>query len=306
MDRFKKAYDFLQSQLKGELLLNEPLFKYTTLRLGGPAALYAKADSLSDLKKLLSYSIKNDIPYFVIGRGANLLVSDNGYRGLVIHLGNDFNLLKVNNDKAQVTAGAAVSLARVLQEAYANAFDGLTFAAGIPATVGGAIASNAGAFGKCVCDYILQINTLTVDGIKSYKQPLKAGYRQKPVAEGEIIIEAIFQLEPGDKMSIKARTEALFKKRKSAQPLNYPNAGSIFKNPSDDIIAGQLIDDCGLKSCTIGQAMISEQHANFIVNKGSAKAEDVYKLMKLAQKAVQEKHGIGLEPEIKLLGDFDG
>ena len=303
---FQQAYDYLKPQLEGPLLLNEPLFKYTTLRIGGNAALYAQADSLSDLKTLLSYSADNGLGYLIIGRGANLLISDKGFSGLVIHLGRDFNHLKVDSSKAIITAGAAVSLARVLQEAYTHSLEGLSFAAGIPATVGGAITSNAGAFGSNIGELILNLNVLKNGNLMHYERPFKTAYRKGPLAGDEVLIEAVFRLKPGEKIIIKAQTERFFKQRKQAQPLNYPNAGSIFKNPSTELSAGELIDKCGLKGKSCGGAMISEQHANFIVNKDNAKAADVYTLLNLARQTVEAEHGVLLEPEIKLIGEFSG
>lgn len=303
-NQFKQAYDYLKPRFEGDLLLNEPLFKYTTLRIGGPASLYARAESLPDLKWLLKLCQEKLLNYFIIGRGANLLISDKGYQGLVIHLGRDFNQLKVDKENAAITAGSAVSLARVLQEAYINSLEGLAFCAGIPATVGGAIASNAGAFGKHICDFVSKINVLDKDRIKSYEQPLNTAYRKGPLAFGEVVIEAVFQLKKGDKIAIKGQTERFFKKRKTTQPLGYPNAGSIFKNPSEKLSAGELIDKCDLKGKAIGDAMISKEHANFIINKGGAKAADVYALIKTVQKEVKEKFDIFLESEIKLIGDF--
>lgn len=302
---FKQAYEDLLPHFEGDLLLNESLFKYTTLRVGGSAALYAKADSLHDLKLLLNYCLDKSINFFIIGRGANLLISDNGYEGLVIHLGRDFNFLKVDPENARITAGSAVSLARVLQEAYSNSLDGLAFCAGIPATVGGAIASNAGAFGGNICDFVSKINVLTKDGLKFYEQPLKSSYRKGPLLTGEVVVEAIFQLKRGDKMTIKGLTERYFKKKKTSQPLNYANAGSVFKNPSSDVSAGELIEKCKLKGVFVGDAMISEEHANFIINKGKARAADVYELLRLAQNKVEEKFDVKLETEIKLIGKFD-
>jgi len=287
-------------------LLDEPLFKYTTLRIGGNAALYACADSLSDLKILLNYSAANGVDYLIIGRGANLLISDKGFGGLVIHLGRDFNHLRVDAPKGTITAGAAVSLARVLQEAYAHSLEGLSFAAGIPATVGGAVNSNAGAFGSSIGELLLNLNVLKDGAINHYERPFQTSYRRGPLAEDEVLIEAVFQLKSGEQMIIKAQTERFFKKRKQTQPLNYPNCGSVFRNPSKEQSAAELIDKSGLKGRSHGGAMISEQHANFIVNKGNAKAADVYALLKMARQTVQKEHGVLLQPEIKLIGEFDG
>jgi UDP-N-acetylmuramate dehydrogenase len=264
-----------------------------------------QADTLGDLTLLLNYCEQENIAHLVIGRGANLLVSDKGYAGLIVRLGRDFSHLKIDNSEALIVAGGAVSLARVIQEAYANSLEGLAFAAGIPATVGGAITSNAGAFGFNICDLISQIKVVDRNGLKAYERPFNTGYRKGPLNEGEILIEAVFQLKAGEKMAIKAKTESFFKKRKQSQPLDYPNAGSVFKNPSLEVSAGALIEKCGLKGRVYFSAMISEKHANFIINKGGAKAAHVYHLMKLIQERVRQEYNISLKPEIKLLGDFD-
>ncbi len=296
----------INEQLKDKLKYNEPLFKYTTFRAGGPAAIYAIADSIQDLKALFQFCRENNHRFFTIGRGANLLISDKGYDGLVIHLGRDFKLVKIDAFKNQIVAGAAVSLSRLLQEAYSSSFEGLAFAAGIPATVGGAIISNAGAFGSSVCDFVNRINTIGAQGCKEYKSPFNnLSYRKGPVENDEIITEAVFQLKKGDQDAIKAEMEANLMKRKQKQPLNLPSAGSVFKNPNNEQSAGMLIEGCGLKGHSIGSASISDVHANFIVNNGEARAADIYRLMKLAQQKVKEKYQIILEPEIKLIGDFD-
>lgn len=304
MNKFKEIYQKMLPNFSGELILNEPLFMYTTLRVGGEASLYARADTVSDLKQLMLTCNESGFDYFIIGRGANLLISDEGFDGIVIHLGSGFNLIKVNINESQITAGGAVSLARLMQEAYANSLEGLAFAAGIPATVGGAIASNAGAFGHNICDLVARLSVLSNGKLKNYHAPLKAFYRKGPLLKGEVVVEAIFQLKPGEKMTIKAKSEALFKKRKLSQPLNFPNAGSVFKNPDDQTSAGQLIEQSGLKGVSVGDAFVSDIHANFIVNRGKAKAADVYKLLKLIRQKVKQIHGIKLEPEIKLIGNF--
>ncbi len=303
---FKEACEYLKPKLEGSLVENEELKKYTTLRVGGPAALFAQAKTLNDLKLLLGFAHEKDLNYLLIGRGANLLISDKGFEGLVIRLGHDFNRISVNTKNATISAGGAITLATLLKDAQKHLLEGLEFVAGIPATVGKAIASNAGAFGKSVCQFITEIKVVDENGLKVYKaNTLEYGYRKGPLKEGEIVAEAVFQLKVGEKGIIKGRTERFFKKRKQTQPLNYANAGSVFKNPSTKISAAELIEKCGLKGLTEGDAMISDVHANFIINKGRAKAADIYILLDVARKKVKEKYDILLEPEIKTIGNFD-
>jgi len=305
MNEYKKVYDQLTPRLKGTLLLNEPLFKHTTFRVGGPVGLYIQADNTGDLALLLKYCDEKDIDCLVIGRGSNLLFSDKGFDGVVVRLGRDFNKLKIDEENNQIIAGAAVVLARVISKAHDNALSGLGFCVGIPATVGGAIASNAGAFGSSICEFVSKLHVVDKNGLRLMQGPFNTGYRKGPLKKNEIVIEAIFSLKHGNKTQIKAEAERYYKKRKSTQPLNLPNAGSVFKNPSENVSAGRLIEECGLKGERVGDAMISKIHANFIVNKGQAKASDVYSLIRLAKDAVKEKHNIELELEVKILGDFD-
>ena len=305
MNEYKKVYDQLTPKLKGTLLLNEPLAKHTTFRVGGPAALYFQADNVSDLALLLKYCDEKEIDCLVIGRGSNLLFSDKGFDGVVVRLGRDFNKLKIDEENNQIIAGAAVVLARVISKAHDNSLRGLGFCVGIPATVGGAIASNAGAFGSNICELVSKLHVVDKNGLGLMQGPFNTGYRKGPLKKNEIVIEAIFNLVHGNKTQIKAEAERYYKKRKSTQPLNLPNAGSVFKNPSEKVSAGRLIEECGLKGERVGDAMISKIHANFIVNKGRAKASDVYSLIRLAKATVKEKHNIELEPEVKILGDFD-
>ena len=254
---------------------------------------------------MLNYCDEKKIDYFIIGRGSNLLFSDYGFDGTVIRLGRDFNKLKVDAENKQIVAGGAVLLARVIGKAHENNLRGLVFCAGIPATVGGAISSNAGAFGKNICELVSKLYVADKKGLKLVQGPLENEYRKGPLKKNEVVVEAVFNLEAGKKVQIKSEVERYYKKRKLTQPLNIPNAGSIFKNPNQETSAGKLIEDCGLKGECIGDAMISKIHSNFIVNKGQAKAQDIYSLLRLVQEKVKQKYDIRLEPEIKIIGRFD-
>jgi UDP-N-acetylmuramate dehydrogenase len=294
--------DLIKKELGNLVQENRSLAPLTTARLGGPARYFVEAHTISHLKKALAISAGNNIPFLVIGRGSNVLVSDSGFNGMVIKLGRDFHRLHL--ERENIISGAAVPLPELVRLAQVNSLDGLAFAVGIPGSVGGAIKMNAGAFGECIADRISKVTVMDERGELKVLQrsEIDFGYRRSNIKE--VILEGMFTLKRGVQKEINRKMEMYFQKRKNAQPIGLPNTGSVFKNPEDEY-AARLIEGAGCKGLKLGRAQVSEQHANFIVNLGGAKASDVYRLLREVQKRVQEKYGILLEPEIVMVGDFD-
>ncbi len=291
----------IKSFFEGEILINEPLSKYTSLRIGGPADLFLFPDHNDDIVKLIAYLNSGNIPSLIIGNGTNLLVSDSGFRGAVINLGNKFNKIEMRNSDIQVQSG--VMLTRFVDFCINHKKQGVEKLAGIPGTVGGAIVMNAGAWGAQISDYIVDIEVIRNDEIiKVSKKDAGFAYRRSDFGN-DIILSGRFNLPEGniDEM-LKARTEYL-QKRNYSHPVNYPNCGSVFKNPPGHYVA-KLIEEAGLKGLKVGGAQISEKHANFIINTGDATAQDVVQLIKRTSGKVFEKFNISPELEIKLVG-FD-
>ncbi len=286
---------------KDRVLINEPMSKHTSFRIGGPADLFIKVNDVDELNCVLKVAKKNNIAVTCIGNGSNTLVKDKGIRGITIKL--NFTDINVNGDIIEVGSGVAIPvLAKV---AYDNSLTGLEFASGIPGTVGGAIAMNAGAydgeFGNIVVstkymDENLEVHTIT-------KEEQEFSYRHSFFSTGKnIIISTIIKLEKGNKEEIKEKMQDDASRRKEKQPLNFPSAGSVFKRKSEYIPA-QIIDKCGLKGYNINDAYVSKLHAGFIVNKGNATADDVLKLIEHIKKVVKEKYKVDLELEIKVIGE---
>ncbi len=293
----------LKKNLGDLVFKNLSMAKRLTFKTGGPASVYVVANTIADLRTTINIASDNETPFFVLGRGSNLLISDSGYKGIVIELGRDFK--KVSGGGEYIQAGAASSLALIAQQAWKNSLNNFAFAVGIPGSLGGALVMNAGAHDGSMSDVVFNATIYTP------KQDLKVisgsdlgfSYRSSRIAELGIVLEALIKLEPGDPKRIRRTMERYFKKRKESQPFEYPSAGSVFKNISG-ISAGRLIDEVGLKGIRIGDAAISTKHANFIVNLGSARAGDIFALINLIRDQVHREKGIVLETEIILLGDF--
>lgn len=286
---------------KDRVFRDEPMCKHTSFKIGGPADIFVKVCTLDELKYVITLAKKNNIPLTVVGNGTNLLVKDNGIRGITIKL--DFKCIQVNGEEIEVGSGVAVpALAKV---AYDNGLGGMEFASGIPGTVGGAVKMNAGAYGGEFKDIVLRttyldedLNIHTIENIEhdfSYRNCLFNNTK-------DIIISTIIKLKKVDKLEIKAKMEEYALKRREKQPINLPNAGSIFKRKNEHIPA-QLIDKCGLKGYNIKGACVSELHAGFIVNKGNATAKDVLDLIEHIKSVVSKEYGIDLELEIKVVGE---
>lgn len=287
----------------GEVLVSEPMGKHTTYRIGGPAAFYVRVDSLGCLTQLIEACKAQGMPYFVAGRGSNLLVSDDGYEGVVITLGRDFRNHEVREDATSIVAGAGVLLSAVVQEALRNSLAGMEFAVGTPGTLGGALRMNAGSAVDWVGSRVRSVTSLTPEGklIKRMGSEISWGYRSTSFPLGEAILECELTLKQGDPFFIQGKMEGNLARRKKSQPLGQPSCGSVFRNPAGES-AARLIDQAGLKGTQVGGAQISTKHANFIVNTGGAKARDVVQLIDLARTKVEEDYGIELTPEVKFLG----
>ena len=284
-------------------LLNEPMIKHTTFGIGGNVACYVYPNSQSELCELLSYCYKNKISVFFAGSGSNLLVSDDGFDGVVISLQKTFKSLDISDDGI-ISVESGVMLGNMVKNCIGQNIKGLESLIGVPGTLGGALIMNAGAYGSEISNYFTAATTITMSGeIKKYSyDDIEFSYRDSTFPENEILVNATFVCEKGTAENIRERKLLASQKRKNNQPLKFRSAGSIFKNPSSEFTAGQLIDKAGLKGLREGNAEISPKHANFIVNLGGALAKDVLNLIRMAQKEVSSQFNVKLELEVRLLG----
>jgi len=298
------AYERLTGRLAGFVRAEEPLARHTSFRIGGPAALFAECDSVADVALVTEVLAEEDVAWTVLGKGTNVFASDTGYDGAVLVLGRDFKRHSLVGSELQ--AGAGVALAALVQHAFAHALTGLEFAVGVPGTLGGALVMNAGSRDEWIGTVTESVTVYEPGrGLRRLRGPeICWGYRRTDLADKGVLVEAALRLEPGDEWRIRSTMEAALRRRKRSQPLSLPNAGSVFANPEGDS-AGRLIESCGLKGLRVGQAQVSELHANFIVNHGGATAADVISLVRLARDTVRNEHGIELRPEIRFLGSFD-
>lgn len=293
--------DLLKKIPKDNIYINESMAKHTSLKIGGPADFFIKINALEELKYILKIAKEQNIPITIIGNGTNLLVKDNGIRGIVLQL--KFDEIKI--DGTIIEAGSGVLLSRISKIAYENSLSGLEFASGIPGTIGGAITMNAGAYGGEFKDIVISTtyidNNLNINTINNIQH--KFEYRSSIFKNNKfIILSTKLQLCKKEKEIIKNKMEENSKKRKSSQPMNYPNAGSIFKR-GKEFITAELIDKCGLKGYNIGDAYVSEKHAGFIINKGEATAKDMICLIEYIKQVVYEKYRVKIETEIKIIGE---
>lgn len=280
------------------------MLQYTTFRIGGKADALCFVESLAELQQLVSYLIHENIPFFVVGKGSNLLIRNGGFEGVLIIMRGELATLKTDEDNTPgVTAGGGLGLNDLVTYCSQKGLGGLEFLAGIPGTVGGAVAMNAGAFGEEVEGVVENILVLTHQGklMTKCRSELAFSYRNLSLAEKSIVVKANFRCVQKRREMVSRKVSDYLMRRKATQPLEYPSAGSIFRNPQNDY-AGRLIEEAGLKGKKVGGAMISPKHANHIVNIGEAKAEDVLTLMELARQKVKEDTGIELETEIRIIG----
>ena len=286
------------------VLFEEPMKRHTTFRIGGPAEVFCMPESLTEVRKVLNICKEENLPYFILGNGSNLLVSDKGYRGVVIQLDRNYGEIRVEDTEIYASAGALLSTIAVA--ARRESLTGFEFAGGIPGTLGGAVVMNAGAYGGEMKAVLQKVTVMDQDGevFEIPAEKLEMGYRTSIIKKaGYIVLGAVISLEKGDIEEIKALTKKLSEQRTSKQPLEYPSAGSTFKRP-EGYFAGKLIMDSGLRGYRVGGAQVSEKHCGFVINTGDATAEDVCSLMKHVTETVYEKFGVTLEPEVKFLGEF--
>lgn len=303
-NRYDEYIKELSTKISSKILKNEELRNYSYFKIGGCADLFAEPSSYDELREIIQTSNKYNIEFYVIGNGTNLLISDNGYRGLVIKIGEKFSDITINDNV--VVAGAGALLSMVAKNSAALGLSGLEFACGIPGFVGGGVAMNAGAYNGEIKDAIYSVCCMNRQGeIYNYtKEEMHFGYRDSKVLTDDLIVLSVqFNLEYGDKEKILARVKLLNEKRTASQPLSYPSAGSTFKRPENGF-AAKLIEDAGLKGFKHGGAMVSDMHSGFVINYNKATCKDVMEIMEIIIKTVYAKFNIKLEPEVKIIGEF--
>lgn len=290
-----------------KILKNVSLRDRCTYRIGGNAQYYAEPKNQEDIFCALQFAQQNQIPFFILGKGSNLLISDNGWSGLVINLSDSYNKIDVNSDFAEAESGALLN--SLINRVIENGFTGMEELAGIPGTVGGAVIMNAGAFNSCIADTLTSVRVYDYEKgsiLELSSKELDLGYRTSSLkGTSAVILSARFEF-PGKKEPdlLYAVRKEILEKRKVKQPLEYPNCGSVFKRPPGGF-AGTMIESCGLKGLRIGDVEVSTRHANFIINRGTGTATDVRRLIKTIQIAVYERFGVILEPEVIFIGEYD-
>lgn len=301
-----RLQQIFRQQDVGTVFYAEPMSKHTTWKVGGPADVFVIPSRVEHLQRLMHLCSTYQLPWYVIGRGSNLLVRDGGLRGVVIKIGDPLSRITLL-DGHRLRAEAGRSYVSCAHYAIRHNLSGLEFATGIPGSVGGAVMMNAGAHGSETKDVFLQAEIVDIDGsIKTMSwEDMHFAYRYSVLKEDpRIVVAATFQLSPGDGPSMQEKVNAWTKRRRTTQPLQFPNCGSVFRNPLP-AHAGYLIEQAGLKGKRIGGAQVSELHANFIINLGNARASDIMQLIGLVQKTVEEKYGISLIPEVRIIGEDD-
>lgn len=292
----------LNRLVDGTVKINEPMCNHTSWKIGGPAQIFVQPASTGDLQRVFTYARQNKMRVTIIGNGTNLLVSDGGIEGVVVQVGKGIDHLSCQ--QGMVIAGAGVKLASLAACAREYELAGFEFLAGIPGTVGGALVMNAGANNSCMADVVHKISTIDYQGnFKQYSLPdLAFSYRSSGLkSKSEVVVEAVFRGAAGDRDQIRKVTKKYLKRRKKCQPLEHPNAGSVFKNPPGDS-AGRLIEMAGAKGLAVGDAQVSTKHANFFINRGQATAGEMLALIEHVQGLVFEEFGVELFLEVQLLG----
>lgn len=305
-DLYKSVKEIIPNE---RIFINEAMSQHTTFRIGGAADLFVEISNDDELKKMLKVlalhgyrSLNKD--FYLVGNGSNLLISDKGLRGVVLHLSKEYSEIKIQENTLICKAGS--TLAAIARKACENSLTGFEFAAGIPGTLGGAIVMNAGAYDGEMKQVVKSVTLMTPDGeiVKKTNEDMHFSYRHSLLKEESyIVLEVEISLEKGNKNEIKEKMEDLAFKRRSKQPLEYPSAGSTFKRP-EGYFAAKLIEDAGLKGYNVGDAQVSDKHCGFVVNKGNATAKDAMTLIKNIQNKVKEASGVTIEPEVICIGDF--
>ena len=288
----------------GIMIMKDHLLKeYTTFRIGGPADLFAEPKSEEELRKLLVFCKSNSIPYYILGHGSNILFTDKGFRGMILYMGEHFaDIVQEGND---LRVGAGALLKDVTDFALEAGLEGIVFASGIPGSMGGAVYMNAGAYGGEMKEVIHQVKVMDATGAVKYysAEEMEFGYRSSRIQSGdEIILEAVLRLRAGQIEEMKEQTADLTRRREEKQPLDMASAGSTFKRPEGHF-AGKLIMDAGLAGYACGDAAVSTKHCGFVINKGNAAFADVMELVEHIQKTVEEKFGVKMQPEIRIVGE---
>lgn len=310
----QRLYERLSAVLAPEQLrADENMSAHTTFRAGGEADIFVEINSASELAKVLEILKSEglsrlDRDFYILGNGSNLLVSEAGLKGVVLHMSKSYSNIEVHGTALVSEAGAA--LAAVARRAYESGLTGFEFAAGIPGSLGGAIVMNAGAYGGEMKQVVESVRLMTMEGdiIEKSAEEMRFSYRHSIVKDcmkqsPVIVLDVTIRLKKGNPADIKARMEELADKRREKQPLEFPSAGSTFKRP-EGYFAAKLIEDAGLKGFSVGDAQVSEKHCGFVVNRNHATADDIHSLILEVQKRVKESSGVMLEPEVILLGDF--
>jgi len=294
-------FETIEKNTLAEVAINEPLSKHTTYGIGGPAEIMVFPENKTDLIQIIRTARKMNQPVSILGSGSNILISDNGIKGVVISLKNTLKLIEIENQKLYAECGSM--LGRIVKQAVKHNLIGLENLNGVPGTLGGALVMNAGAWGGEISENLVQVELIDEDGKLRYlqKNEINFSYRQSSFNKKDILLSAEFLLKKADKEIINKNFVEAQTGRKSTQPLNKRSAGSLFKNPKGHS-AGKLIDEAGLKGFSVGQAKISDKHANFFINEGNASSKDMLQLIKKAHQTVKEKFNINLELEVKLMG----
>ena len=295
--------EVLKQKMPGHVFCNEPMKKHTSFKIGGPADILVQPQDADALAQALTAARDYEVPVTILGNGSNVLVRDKGIRGLVIKIGNA--LKNFRQDGERLYFGAGYSLALASRKAWECGLSGMEFAVGIPGSIGGAVYMNAGAYNgemKCVVESV-RVMDMAGKAMELTAEDLQFGYRKTSLQQsGYIITEVCLKMQPGDKDAIKAMMDDFSSRRISKQPLELPSAGSMFKRPPGHF-AGTLIEQAGLKGYTVGGAQVSEKHAGFVVNRGSATAADVLQLIADVRRIVMEKAGVELHPEVLVIGE---
>lgn len=289
---------------KEKIYVNEKMEKHTTFRIGGPADYFVMPSDVTDVKAVIELCEQEKVPYYVVGNGSNLLVGDKGFRGVIIQIAGNMNQMQADGEV--ITAQAGCSLAQIAGKALDEELAGFEFAAGIPGTLGGAVRMNAGAYGGEIKDVLESAVVLTREGkvMELSVSEMEFDYRTSIIERtGWTILGGKIRLHKGKREEIKAVMDDLREKRVSKQPLEYPSAGSTFKRPKG-YFAGKLIQDAGLRGFRVGGACVSEKHSGFVINIDHATADDVVSLMEQVDEKVRAQFGVGLEPEVRRIGEF--
>lgn len=301
----KEFYDALIQQTEEKnVLTDEPLKNHVTFRVGGAADYFVSPESAEEVQKIILLCKEAGMPYYILGNGSNLLVSDQGYRGVIIQIYKSMSEISVKGEF--VTAQAGALLSAIAAKAAGESLAGFEFASGIPGTIGGAAVMNAGAYGGEMKDVLEQVTVLTKEGelLTIPREELNMGYRTSKVAKNQyIVLEVVIHLAHGEQEKIREKMNELKEKRTTKQPLEYPSAGSTFKRP-EGYFAGKLIEEAGLRGFQVGGAQVSEKHCGFVINKDNATASEVRELIRQVSERVKANSGVTLEPEVKMLGEF--